>query len=70
MKPLTKLEASIGLNEGKEPDEMAKCVECPSSILEDQGGFGPYEFEPWLSRTNNLKIDTCRFLARFSALLG
>ena len=30
----------------------------------------PSRFEPWLSQTNDLKIDTCRFLAWRSALLG
>ena len=34
------------------------------------GGFGPRRFEPWSSQTNELKIDSCRFLARHSALLG
>ena len=32
--------------------------------------FGPHDFEPWSSQTNDLKIDTCHFLARYSALLG
>ena len=29
----------------------------------------PHRFEPWLSQTNDFKIDTCRHLARCSALL-
>ena len=32
-------------------------------------GFSPHGFEPWLSQTNDLKIDTYCFLARRSALL-
>ena len=34
------------------------------------GGFGPYGFKPWSRKPNDLKIDTCRFLARCFALLG
>ena len=26
--------------------------------------------EPWSNQTNDLNIDTCRFLARYSVLLG
>ena len=33
-------------------------------------GLGSSGLEPWLSQTNELKIDTCRFLARCSAFLG
>ena len=29
----------------------------------------PHGFEPWLSQTNDIKIDTSHFLARRSALL-
>ena len=32
--------------------------------------FEPHGYVPWSSQTDNLKIDTCRFLARHSALLG
>ena len=34
------------------------------------GNFEPVGFETWLSQTNDVKIDTCHFLARCSALLG
>ena len=33
-------------------------------------GFGPHGFERWSSQSDDLKIYTCRFLARSSALLG
>ena len=44
-------------------------------ILTDQTGWEieesePREFEPWSSLTNDLKIDTCHFLAWHAALLG
>ena len=40
------------------------------SCLGEIGGFGPHGSEPWSRKTNEFKIDTCRFLARRSALLG
>ena len=49
------------------------------SLLNEQSGrlalweigeFGPCEFEHWSSKTNDLKIYTCCFLARCLALLG
>ena len=33
-------------------------------------GIEPHGFEPWSSQTNDIKFDTCHFLARHSALLG
>ena len=30
----------------------------------------PHGFKPWCSQTNDFNIGTCRFLARYSALLG
>ena len=32
--------------------------------------FGPHAFKPWSIRINDLDIRTCRFIAKFSALLG
>ena len=33
-------------------------------------GSEPHGFKPWSSQTNDIKLDTCCFLARCSALLG
>ena len=46
---------------------MTKWIEHPSSIYGDQG-FEPDGFEPCLSQTNDIDIDTCRYLAWCSAL--
>ena len=45
---------------------MAELVERPSPIV----GSELYEFEPWSSQTNDSKIDACRYLAYYFALLG
>ena len=50
------------------PDGMFKGVEHPSHGLGDWGSE-PHGFELWSTQTNDFKIDTCRFLARHSALL-
>ena len=34
------------------------------------GRFGTRGYKLWSSQTNDLKIDTCHFLARHSTLLG
>ena len=34
------------------------------------GGFRPRRFEPWSSKTNDFKFDTCSFVARCSVLFG
>ena len=44
-------------------------VEHPSPVLGDRG-IQTHGFEPWSSQTNDLKIDTCHFLAMRSSLLG
>ena len=43
--------------------------ECRSPVLEDRI-FRIHGLEPWLSQTNDLKIDTFHFIARCLALLG
>ena len=52
------------------PDEMAEWVEGPSPVLGEDQGIQTHGFKPWSGQTNCLKIDTCRFLDRHSALLG
>ena len=44
-------------------------MEHSSHVLGDRGS-GLHRFESWSSQTNDLKIDTCRFQARCSGLLG
>ena len=46
---------------------MAEEVERLSPNMGDRE-IRTQRFEPWLSKTNDLEIDTCRFLARHSVL--
>ena len=39
-------------------------------VLSPDPESGPCSFESWSSKTNDFKIDTCRFLVWRSALLG
>ena len=39
-------------------------------LLGRSGNLDLVGFEPWSIQSNDFKIDTCRFLARRSALLG
>ena len=41
-----------------------------SRVSVSRGESGPHGFEPWSSQANDIKINTCHFLARYSALLG
>ena len=41
----------------------------PSPVLRDRA-IQIHRFEPWSCQTNDLKIDSCRFLARCSVLSG
>ena len=50
------------------PDGMVEWAERLSPVLVDCG-MRTHGFEPWLSQTNDVKIDNCRFLVRRSTLL-
>ena len=51
------------------PDGMAKWVKRPSSFWGGRG-IQTHGFESWSSQISDLLMDTCRFLARCSVLLG
>ena len=50
-------------------DWMDGQVQCPAPILVDRD-IRTQSFELSSNQTDDLKIDTCRFLARLLALLG
>ena len=57
------------LSQHNVPDGITEWEERPTPFW-GIWGFGPRGFEPWSSQTNDSKIYTCHFQARYSALLG